>query len=101
MSSITGKIEEIGSKAEIAVQHLAEIGDELVEQALVQPVLLTDGASSSGLTCPFSPAMVTAGSPGASRMKEVQAQYQNGGRPPRTIVFSADTHVIRTSVYVA
>lgn len=36
------KIEEIGV-AEIAVQHLAEIGDELVEQALVQPVLLTDG----------------------------------------------------------
>ncbi|MFQ8886984.1 MAG: hypothetical protein ACLR7Z_00105 [Bilophila wadsworthia] len=45
------------------MQHLAEIGDELVEQALVQPVLLTDGGKQFGAGTAISPAMVTAGSP--------------------------------------
>ena len=85
------KIEEIGV-AEIAVQHLAEIGDELVEQALVQPVLLTDGGKQFGAgTAHFA-------SNGHRRIagsqpdeEEVQAQYQNeqDGRPEQS--FSYDT----------
>ena len=85
------KIEEIGV-AEIAVQHLAEIGDELVEQALVQPVLLADGGKQFGAgTAHFA-------SDGHRRIagsqpdeKEVQAQYQNeqDGSPEQS--FSYDT----------